>query len=339
MQQTIKLPFLAKAYQAMTRLIRMGVWITVLGLHGALVYAMVQLPIFSWRNANQPSPPLHTAPLRIKIVAPSAITAQPLPQKQVHTLNAKPADLPLPATNRQPKAATRASITQSYSQATNQQATELPRHQQAPRPTKPDSPNKPPTKLAHTVTPKTMTTNNRQAPPIANGENNLRPQTRSQNESHPPNSAAPTLADHTRAVTTVSRSENAGTPTVDSDARHDPSPQPQRQPPAIVAPPATPEPRAVMQLNSEQANWRTKPNTVLPPALSRVVKFNPAMRLTVKLSVTATGDVQAVSVTQSSGNVAIDKFICERLKSAKLYPAMQEGEAVASTNQLTIHLK
>lgn len=125
------------------------------------------------------------APLRIKIVAPSAITAQPLPQKQMHTLNAKPADLPLPATNHQPKAATRASITQSYSQATNQQATELPRHQQAPRPTKPDSPNKPPTKLAHTVTPKTMTTNNRQALPIANGENNLRPQTRSQNESHP----------------------------------------------------------------------------------------------------------------------------------------------------------
>ena len=99
------------------------------------------------------------------------------------------------------------------------------------------------------------------------------------------------------------------------------------------AKPATP-----ITFGNADASWQKKPNTQLPPNLSRIVTIKQLSSLQVKLNVNAKGDVEKCRITQTSGDPEVDKFICQQVQKAKLYPKKTNGVTVPSIGNLTIAL-
>lgn len=99
------------------------------------------------------------------------------------------------------------------------------------------------------------------------------------------------------------------------------------------AKPATP-----ITFGNAEASWQKRPNTQLPPNLSRIVTLKQLSSLQVKLNVNAQGGVEKCRITQTSGDQAVDKFICQQLQKAKLYPKKANGVTVPSIGNLTIAL-
>ncbi|VXB67026.1 conserved hypothetical protein [Enhydrobacter sp. 8BJ] len=99
------------------------------------------------------------------------------------------------------------------------------------------------------------------------------------------------------------------------------------------AKPATP-----ITFGNADASWQKKPNTQLPPNLSRIVTLKQLSSLQVKLNVNAKGGVEKCRITQTSGDQAVDKFICQQVQKAKLYPKKVNGVTVPSIGNLTIAL-
>ena len=111
--------------------------------------------------------------------------------------------------------------------------------------------------------------------------------------------------------------------------------------PAIPAAPAvnsSPKPATPITFGNADASWQKRPNTQLPPNLSRIVTLKQLSSLQVKLNVNAKGDVEKCRITQTSGDQAVDKFICQQVQKAKLYPKKANGVTVPSIGNLTIAL-
>lgn len=99
------------------------------------------------------------------------------------------------------------------------------------------------------------------------------------------------------------------------------------------AKPATP-----ITFGNADASWQKKPNTQLPPNLSRIVTLKQLSSLQVKINVNAQGGVEKCRITQTSGDQEVDKFICQQVQKAKLYPRKANGITVPSIGNLTIAL-
>nr|WP_309595720.1 energy transducer TonB [Moraxella osloensis] len=114
--------------------------------------------------------------------------------------------------------------------------------------------------------------------------------------------------------------------------------------PVISAIPAVPtinssaKPATPITFGNADASWQKKPNTQLPPNLSRIVTLKQLSSLQVKLNVNAKGDVEKCRITQTSGDSEVDKFICQQVQKAKLYPKKVNGVTVPSIGNLTIAL-
>ena len=114
--------------------------------------------------------------------------------------------------------------------------------------------------------------------------------------------------------------------------------------PVISAMPAVPainsssKPATPITFGNADASWQKKPNTQLPPNLSRIVTLKQLSSLQVKLNVNAQGDVERCRITQTSGDQEVDKFICQQVQKAKLYPKKTNGVTVPSIGNLTIAL-
>ena len=107
---------------------------------------------------------------------------------------------------------------------------------------------------------------------------------------------------------------------------------------AIPAVNSSPKPATPITFGNAEASWQKKPNTQLPPNLSRIVTTKRLSSLQVKLNVNAQGGVEKCRITQTSGDPEVDKFICQQVQKAKLYPKKVNGVTVPSIGNLTIAL-
>ena len=107
---------------------------------------------------------------------------------------------------------------------------------------------------------------------------------------------------------------------------------------AIPAVNSSPKPATPITFGNAEASWQKRPNTQLPPNLSRIVTLKQLSSLQVKLNVNAQGDVEKCRITQTSGDPEVDKFICQQVQKAKLYPKKVNGITVPSIGNLTIAL-
>lgn len=110
---------------------------------------------------------------------------------------------------------------------------------------------------------------------------------------------------------------------------------------AIAAVPAinsSPKPATPITFGNAEASWQKRPNTQLPPNLSRIVTLKQLSSLQVKLNVNAQGGVEKCRITQTSGDQEVDKFICQQVQKARLYPRKANGVTVPSIGNLTIAL-
>ena len=110
---------------------------------------------------------------------------------------------------------------------------------------------------------------------------------------------------------------------------------------AISAVPAinsSPKPATPITFGNAEASWQKRPNTQLPPNLSRIVTTKRLSSLQVKLNVNAQGGVEKCRITRTSGDQEVDKFICQQVQKAKLYPRKANGVTVPSIGNLTIAL-
>lgn len=108
--------------------------------------------------------------------------------------------------------------------------------------------------------------------------------------------------------------------------------------PAVPAVNSSPKPATPNTFGNADASWQKKPNTQLPPNLSRIVTLKQLSSLQVKLNVNAQGGVEKCRITQTSGDQEVDKFICQQVQKAKLYPKKVNGVTVPSIGNLTIAL-
>ena len=108
--------------------------------------------------------------------------------------------------------------------------------------------------------------------------------------------------------------------------------------PAVPAINSSPKPATPITFGNADASWQKKPNTQLPPNLSRIVTLKQLSSLQVKLNVNAQGGVEKCRITQTSGDQEVDKFICQQVQKAKLYPKKANGVTVPSIGNLTIAL-
>ncbi|RVU85076.1 hypothetical protein EOL70_08930 [Leucothrix sargassi] len=108
--------------------------------------------------------------------------------------------------------------------------------------------------------------------------------------------------------------------------------------PAVPAINSSPKPATPITFGNADANWQKRPNTQLPPNLSRIVTLKQLSSLQVKLNVNAQGGVEKCRITQTSGDQEVDKFICQQVQKAKLYPRKTNGITVPSIGNLTIAL-
>ena len=107
---------------------------------------------------------------------------------------------------------------------------------------------------------------------------------------------------------------------------------------AIPAVNSSPKPATPITFGNAEASWQKRPNTQLPPNLSRIVTLKQLSSLQVKLNVNAQGGVEKCRITQTSGDPEVDKFICQQVQKAKLYPKKVNGVTVPSIGNLTIAL-
>lgn len=108
--------------------------------------------------------------------------------------------------------------------------------------------------------------------------------------------------------------------------------------PAVPTINSSPKPATPITFGNADASWQKKPNTQLPPNLSRIVTLKQLSSLQVKLNVNAQGGVEKCTITQTSGDPEVDKFICQQVQKAKLYPKKANGVTVPSIGNLTIAL-
>ena len=108
--------------------------------------------------------------------------------------------------------------------------------------------------------------------------------------------------------------------------------------PAVPAVNSSPKPATPITFGNAEASWQKRPNTQLPPNLSRIVTLKQLSSLQVKLNVNAQGGVEKCRITQTSGDQEVDKFICQQVQKAKLYPKKVNGVTVPSIGNLTIAL-
>lgn len=108
--------------------------------------------------------------------------------------------------------------------------------------------------------------------------------------------------------------------------------------PAVPAVNSSPKPATPITFGNAEASWQKRPNTQLPPNLSRIVTLKQLSSLQVKLNVNAQGGVEKCRITQTSGDPEVDKFICQQVQKAKLYPKKVNGITVPSIGNLTIAL-
>ena len=108
--------------------------------------------------------------------------------------------------------------------------------------------------------------------------------------------------------------------------------------PAVPAVNLSPKPATPITFGNADASWQKRPNTQLPPNLSRIVTLKQLSSLQVKLNVNAQGGVERCRITQTSGDSEVDKFICQQVQKAKLYPRKANGVTVPSIGNLTIAL-
>lgn len=108
--------------------------------------------------------------------------------------------------------------------------------------------------------------------------------------------------------------------------------------PAVPTINSSPKPATPITFGNADASWQKKPNTQLPPNLSRIVTLKQLSSLQVKLNVNAQGGVEKCTITQTSGDQEVDKFICQQVQKAKLYPKKTNGVTVPSIGNLTIAL-
>lgn len=107
---------------------------------------------------------------------------------------------------------------------------------------------------------------------------------------------------------------------------------------AIPAINSSPKPATPITFDNAEASWQKKPNTQLPPNFSRIVTIKQLSSLQVKLNVNAQGGVEKCRITQTSGDSEVDKFICQQVQKARLYPRKTNGVTVPSIGNLTIAL-
>lgn len=107
---------------------------------------------------------------------------------------------------------------------------------------------------------------------------------------------------------------------------------------AIAAINSSAKPATPITFGNADASWQKRPNTQLPPNLSRIVTLKQLSSLQVKLNVNAQGGVEKCRITQTSGDQAVDKFICQQVQKARLYPRKANGVTVPSIGNLTIAL-
>lgn len=86
------------------------------------------------------------------------------------------------------------------------------------------------------------------------------------------------------------------------------------------------------------ADWRSKPNLNFSGNLARIILDENLTSIGVRLNVSSSGSVTAVSITRSSGNSQVDNAVKQRLFSAKLKPFVRNGVAVAGVGNLTVNL-
>mgnify|MGYP002647876888 CR=1 FL=1 len=108
--------------------------------------------------------------------------------------------------------------------------------------------------------------------------------------------------------------------------------------PAVPTINSSPKPATPITFGNADASWQKRPNTQLPPNLSRIVTLKRLSSLQVKLNVNAQGGVEKCRITQTSGDQEVDKFICQQVQKAKLYPKKANGVTVPSIGNLTIAL-
>jgi len=108
--------------------------------------------------------------------------------------------------------------------------------------------------------------------------------------------------------------------------------------PDVPAINSSPKPATPNTFGNADASWQKRPNTQLPPNLSRIVTLKQLSSLQVKLNVNAQGGVERCRIAQTSGDQAVDKFICQQVQKAKLYPRKTNGITVPSIGNLTIAL-
>ena len=108
--------------------------------------------------------------------------------------------------------------------------------------------------------------------------------------------------------------------------------------PDVPAINSSPKPATPNTFGNADASWQKRPNTQLPPNLSRIVILKQLSSLQVKLNVNAQGGVEKCRITQTSGDQEVDKFICQQVQKAKLYPRKANGITVPSIGNLTIAL-
>ena len=108
--------------------------------------------------------------------------------------------------------------------------------------------------------------------------------------------------------------------------------------PDVPAINSSPKPATPITFGNADASWQKRPNTQLPPNLSRIVTLKQLSSLQVKLNVNAQGGVEKCRITQTSGDPEVDKFICQQVQKAKLYPKKANGITVPSIGNLTIAL-
>ena len=108
--------------------------------------------------------------------------------------------------------------------------------------------------------------------------------------------------------------------------------------PAVPAVNSSPKPATPITFGNADASWQKRPNTQLPPNLSRIVTLKQLSSLQVKLNVNAQGGVERCKITQTSGDQEVDKFICQQVQKARLYPRKTNGVTVPSIGNLTIAL-
>ena len=93
-----------------------------------------------------------------------------------------------------------------------------------------------------------------------------------------------------------------------------------------------------VKFSAGEARWKSPPNTRLTRELTQLADSENISSLAVRIKVDSGGNITGVSITRSSGNAEIDRFIKQRIAAAKLYPFTRDGNAVAGSVDFNISL-